>query len=417
MKVSIIAIGDELLIGQVVDTNSGMIASMINPDGWEVESVRVVADDAEAIRRAISQAFEETDVVLTTGGLGPTKDDITKQVLCDYFGGEMIYDTEVEKNVLEVVTKRGFKINPLTAAQAWVPSSCTVIQNRVGTAPLMWFEKEGKVLVSMPGVPFETKEMFATEVFPRLKQKYDTTTELTHATYIVINNTESAVAGKLDDYEKQLPPFLHLAYLPKPGVIRLRLTGRHSDRNVLAAAMSEQGATLKSILGSDIIADSDLTPAAILGNLLREQSLTIATAESCTGGNISHEITLVAGSSDYYAGSVVSYANDVKTKVLGVNIDDISNEGAVSETVVRQMAEGVAKVLGVDCAIATSGVAGPAGGTLDKPVGTVWMAVTLRGVTESRLCRFAGNRERVINHATTIAILEMIKMLIKQKKQ
>lgn len=278
MKVSIIAIGDELLIGQVVDTNSGMIASMINPDGWEVESVRVVADDAEAIRRAISQAFEETDVVLTTGGLGPTKDDITKQVLCDYFGGEMIYDTEVEKNVLEVVTKRGFKINPLTAAQAWVPSSCTVIQNRVGTAPLMWFEKEGKVLVSMPGVPFETKEMFATEVFPQLKQKYDTTTVLTHATYIVINNTESAVAGKLDDYEKQLPPFLHLAYLPKPGVIRLRLTGRHSDRNVLAAAMSEQGATLKSILGSDIIADSDLTPAAILGNLLREQSLTIATA-------------------------------------------------------------------------------------------------------------------------------------------
>lgn len=414
MKVSIIAIGDELLIGQVVDTNSGMLAREMNPDGWAVRSVRVVADNAEEILNAVKAAFEETDVVLTTGGLGPTKDDITKQVLCDFFGGSLIYDKAVEANVLEVVAKRGLKINQLTAAQAWVPSSCRVIQNRVGTAPLMWFEKNGKVLVSMPGVPFETQEMFHTEVFPQLKQRFPDKACLQHRTFIVIGYTESALAEKLDGYEKDLPANLHLAYLPKPGIIRLRLTGTDTDVARLTAEMARCSDSLCAAIGHGVISREDKSIAEILGDLLRRRNLTIATAESCTGGNIAHEITQVAGSSDYYKGSVVSYANEVKSRQLGVDPEVIRSEGAVSEPVVRAMAEGAARLLDTDCAIATSGIAGPGGGSAQKPVGTVWMAVTIAGRTVSRCKRFAGNRDRVINHATTTAQIMMIEALTGQ---
>lgn len=412
MQVSIIAIGDELLIGQVVDTNSGMISREINPDGWSVRSVRVVADDAEEIKRAIKQAFDETDVVLTTGGLGPTKDDITKPTLCELFGGELVYDKKVEANVLEVVRKRGLKINPLTAAQAYVPSSCRVIQNRVGTAPLMWFEKDGKVLVSMPGVPFETQEMFCTEVFPMLKHRFPRKDALQHRTFIVIGYSESVLAGVLDDYEKAMPSNVHLAYLPKPGLIRLRLTGTDTDASRLEAVMAEQSDKLASILGKSLICREDKTIAQILGDMLRDKGYTMATAESCTGGNIAHEITQVAGSSDYYKGSVVSYANEVKEGLLGVDGTALATEGAVSEPVVRQMSEGVSRALNTDCAVATSGIAGPGGGTADKPVGTVWISATKRGQTESKCYHFAGNRDRVINHATTMAQIMLIKMLI-----
>ena len=412
MQVSIIAIGDELLIGQVVDTNSGMISRMINPDGWSVRSVRVVADDAEEIKKAVTQALTETDVVLTTGGLGPTKDDITKPVLCELFGGELVYDTAVERNVLEVVRKRGLKINPLTAAQAYVPSSCRVIQNRVGTAPLMWFEKDGKVLVSMPGVPFETEEMMRSEVFPQLKKRFPRQDALQHLTFIVIGYSESVLAGMLDGFERELPANIHLAYLPKPGLIRLRLTGTDSDASKLGEEMERQSAKLESLLDKSLISKEDKTIAEILGDKLREKGYSVATAESCTGGNIAHEITQVAGSSDYYKGSIVSYANEAKQNLLCVDPADIEAEGAVSEPVVRQMAEGAARALHTDCAIATSGIAGPGGGSAEKPVGTVWIAATAAGVTTSKCHHFAGNRDRVINHATTMAQIALIKMLM-----
>ena len=412
MEVSVIAIGDELLIGQVVDTNSGVISREITPDGWTVRNTRAVGDNAEDIKRAITQAFEQTDVVLTTGGIGPTKDDITKQTLCDYFGGELVYDTAVEKNVLEVVAKRGLKINPLTAAQAYVPSSCSVIQNRVGTAPIMWFEKEGKVLVSMPGVPFEMKEMFATEVFPRLKQRFQSDIAVEHRTFIVINYSESVLAGKLEKFENDLPGNIHLAYLPQPGIIRLRLTGTDTSKARLSDTLDSLSAQLDDIVGADIICKEDKTPAEILGDLLRKKALTLSTAESCTGGNIAHCITLVPGSSDYFKGSAVTYANEIKSAILNVSQADLEQHGAVSEEVVRQMAEGATATFHTDCAIATSGIAGPSGGTPDKPVGTVWMAATLDGKTVSECRRFAGNRERVINHATTIATLLLIKLLL-----
>lgn len=413
MEVSIIAIGDELLIGQVVDTNSGWIAQEITPYGWRVKSVRVVADNANEIKKAVSDAFNETNIVLTTGGLGPTKDDITKQTLCDFFGGELIYDKEVEKNVLEVVAKRSLKINPLTAAQAYVPSSCRVIQNKVGTAPIMWFEKDGKVLVSMPGVPFEMQEMMHTEVFPQLKKRFqkDETVEL--KTFIVIGYSESLLAAALEEFENNLPKEIHLAYLPKPGLVRLRLTGVSKNSDDLTTKMEQAEQSLKQTLGESIICDKDMSVAEILGGLLSKKQFTVSTAESCTGGNIAHEITAVAGCSSYFKGTVVAYANEVKQNVLGVSQETLEKEGAVSEPTVRQMAEGVAQKLHTNCAIATSGIAGPGGGTDEKPVGTVWIAATANGKTVSELYHFAGNRSRVINHATTMAQLMLIKMLLK----
>lgn len=411
MKVSIITIGDELLIGQVVDTNSGTIAREINPDGWAIESIRVVADAADQIEHAVRQALSETDIVLTTGGLGPTKDDITKETLRKIFGGEMILNKAVEKNVLEVMRKRGLQINALTAAQAYVPSSCKVIQNRVGTAPLMWFEKNGKVLVSMPGVPFEMEEMFHTDIFPMLKQRFPETESICHRTFVVAGHSESKLATILEKFEQEMPGNIHLAYLPKPGVIRLRLTGHDIDSNRLSATMDALSDKLDSILGKNLICKGDKTPAEILGSLLKDKSLSVATAESCTGGNIAHEITQIAGSSSYYKGSVVAYANETKTNILGIDAETIEKEGAVSEPVVRQMAEGVAKRLSTDCAIATSGIAGPSGGTPEKPVGTVWIAATYSGKTVAKLFKFAGNRNRVINHATTMAELMLIEII------
>lgn len=411
MEVSVIAIGDELLIGQVIDTNSATIAHEINPDGWEIKSIRVIADNKEEIKKAIESAFKETNVILTTGGLGPTKDDITKQTLLEYFGGEMIYDKSVEKNVLEVVGKRGLKINPLTAAQAYVPSSCRVIQNKVGTAPLMWFEKDGKVLVSMPGVPFETEEMFHTEVFPQLKQHFKKDESVEHRTFIVVDFSESVLAAKLDEFEKNIPEGIHLAYLPKPGLIRLRLTGISKDGKWLTTQLDKLSSALETILGKSLICKEDKMPAEILGDMLRKRGLSLATAESCTGGNIAHEITLVPGSSDYFKGSIVSYANSAKENLLGVEPTTLASEGAVSELTVRQMVAGATKALATDCAIATSGIAGPGGGSTEKPVGTVWIAVSALGKTETKLCHFAGNRQRVINHATMIAEIMLIKLL------
>lgn len=411
MEVSVIAIGDELLIGQVTDTNSGAIARELNPDGWSIKSIRTIADDTDEILKAVDAAMRETDVVLTTGGLGPTKDDITKPALTRYFGGEMVYDKEVERNVLEVVRKRGLKINSLTAAQAYVPSSCRVIQNKVGTAPIMWFEKDGKVLVSMPGVPFEMEEMLHSEVFPQLKRRFMKDEAVEHRTFIVEGYSESVLAGKLEEFESQIPEGIHLAYLPKPGIIRLRLTGISRDKEWLESQMGALTNNLESIIGDNIISEEDKMPAEILGDILRKRKLTVATAESCTGGNIAHEITTVAGCSDYYKGSVISYANSVKENQLGVSRDILESEGAVSEPVVRQMAEGVAALLQTDCAIATSGIAGPGGGTTEKPVGTVWMAATANGKTVTRVQHFAGNRQRVINHASMIAEIMLIDLL------
>lgn len=412
MKVSIIVIGDELLLGQVTDTNSGEIARHIAPYGWEVEDVQTVGDEAHEITRAINRAFELSDVVLTTGGLGPTKDDITKQVLRDYFGGELKEDPEVLANVMDVVGRRGFKINKLTAAQAIVPTSCRVIQNRVGTAPIMWFEKDGRVLVSMPGVPFETREMFQSEVFPQLRKRFKSNVDIEHAVLMVTDYTESALAEKIAPWEEALPAYLHLAYLPKPGLIRLRIDGAHHDKEFITSEVRRAASELHDMLGNAVIATEDLTPAQILLKACEAKGMTLTTAESCTGGNIAHEITLIPGSSAVFTGGIVSYSNEVKMRLLGVNGETLAANGAVSIPVVEEMARGALSATGADIAVATSGIAGPDGGSAEKPVGTVCMAMaTADGRCSSMVGKFPGNRGRVIDASTTKVLIMAVKHL------
>lgn len=411
MNVSIIAIGDELLIGQVIDTNSGDIARHIAPFGWRVNDVQVVGDNADEIFRAIDNAFALSDVVLTTGGLGPTKDDITKSTLCRYFGGRLQEDPAVLQNVKEVVAKRGLKLNDLTAAQAIVPTSCRVIQNKVGTAPLMWFEKDGKVLVSMPGVPFETRQMFQEAVMPMLLDKFSSNVAIGHRTIIVTDWSESQLAMKLSDWEDALPSCLHLAYLPKPGVIRLRLDGTHPDKQYIDDQLDKYHDQLLAILGDTVICDGDETMAQIALDHLKRLGLTVATAESCTGGNIAHLVTSVPGSSAAFNGSIVAYSNSVKENLLGVSSDTLATEGAVSRQVVEQMVQGACQALGTDCAVATSGIAGPDGGTAEKPVGTVCIAAKSPAGIVSECFHFPGNRQRVIDRASTVALIMLIKQL------
>ena len=413
MKTTIIVIGDELLIGQVTDTNSGMIARLMAPHGWEVEQVMTVADDREAIREAVGRALDSTPVVLTTGGLGPTKDDITKAVLTDIFGGELREDPDVLANVREVVERRGLKLNDLTAAQAIVPTSCRVIQNRVGTAPLMWFERtDGHILVAMPGVPFETREMFSSAVMPMLLQRFPSPDHIEHRTLVVADISESALATRLAPWESALPPYAHLAYLPKPGVVRLRIDCHHHDKDFLTGEATRLHAELARLIPADhLLAVADLTPEEILLNELRQRGLSFASAESCTGGSIARRITAIPGSSSAFKGSVVAYANEVKSAVLGVNAEDIAAHGAVSQTVVEQMAAGARDRLGADIAVATSGIAGPGGGSDDKPVGTVWIATAPPEGVHSCMHHFPGSRDRVIDRAAATAILSAIESL------
>lgn len=411
MKYTTIAIGDELLIGQVTDTNSGWIARHLTPYGWEAETVRLIADDAQAITAAIDEAFKKTDVVLMTGGLGPTKDDITKPALCGYFGGELVYDEVTAANVRQVMAKRNLQVNEYTRLQAMVPTSCRVIQNQVGTAPIMWFERDGKVLVSMPGVPFETEAMMEREVIPQLIKRFHRDEVIVFRTFMVMGIIESDLAMMLDEFERDMPATMHLAYLPQPGLMRLRLTGISANAEELKAQMTCAENELRSKLGKAIIADEDIPLAEIVGRKLREKDLTLSTAESCTGGNIAHVITEIAGSSDYFKGSVVSYANDVKTRVLGVLPNDLEAEGAVSQPVVEQMVRGVSQLLGTDCSVATSGVAGPGGGSAEKPVGTVWMAAKCSDRVVSQVKRLPGDRHRVIDRATTEVLLMLLRML------
>lgn len=411
MDVAIVVIGDELLIGQVVDTNSGDIARMIAPAGWTVKYVTTVHDDAAAIREAIEEAMSEVDIVLTTGGLGPTKDDITKATLRDIFGGEMVLDTDVLNHVRTVFKRRGLNMNSLTESQAVVPDSCKVIHNELGTAPVMWFERNGKVVVSMPGVPFETRHAFRNEVLPRLLERFGDRSVLEHRTLVVTDITESDLAEKLDGWERSLPPHFHLAYLPQAGYIRLRLDAAGNNKEALCVGLDGQVRWLADFLGSHLFSTSDLTPEQVLFEELRSRNLTFATAESCTGGNIAHRITMLAGVSEVFLGSVVSYSNNAKRELLGVDAATLNRFGAVSEAVAAQMAEGACRRLKADCAVATSGIAGPGGGSDEKPVGTVCMAFATPAGTVTETFRFPGDRSRVIDRASTMALIRIVQHL------
>lgn len=413
MNVEIIVIGDELLIGQVTDTNSGWIARELNHIGWEVTEITTVRDRSREITDALNSSFGRVDVVLMTGGLGPTKDDITKQTLCDYFGGKLVFDESVFANVEAIFRRRKLTMNDSTRNQAYVPNVCTVIQNPVGTAPVMWFERNGKVLVSMPGVPTEMKTVMKEVVISRLREYFQDHSSILHRTCLVKDFTESRLSETLSDFEAQLPACIKLAYLPTPGVIRLRLTARGDEESYLQKIIDDEFFKLRTILGSHLFCGSDTTLAGALGSILAERGETLATAESCTGGNIAHEITRIAGSSVYFKGSVVAYSNEVKTRVLNVSSEILSGFGAVSRETVLQMVSGVQRLLSSDCAIATSGIAGPGGGSVEKPVGTVWIAVRYGERSEVECFCFEGDREQVIARATQSALLMLIQLMTK----
>jgi len=411
VKVEIITIGDEILIGQIVDTNSAWMATELNKCGFELAQITSVHDDTNHIVESLQMALKRADVVLFTGGIGPTKDDITKQTLTKFFNTKLVFDQSVIQNIEQLFSTRpNFVLNELTRLQAMVPEDCTVIQNVVGTAPLTWFERDGKVVVSMPGVPYEMKNAMSTEIIPRL-QKHFKTPVLFHKNVQVYGYGESSLALLIADWENELPEFISLAYLPNSGIVKLRLSGLLDDLLALEFAMNQQIDKLKNILGSAIIAFEDIPIEKLIGNILISKGLMVATAESCTGGNIAHKFTLIPGSSEYFKGSVVAYSNEVKVNVLGVSVDDLEVHGAVSQKVVEQMADGVRKLLKADVSIATSGIAGPTGGTTEKPVGTIWISVSSAEKTVSREFRFGSLREQNIIRSTQAALV-MLKEII-----
>ena len=409
MFAEIITIGDELLIGQVTDTNSAWMGRELNKVGIEVIRVVSVRDRADEITEAVDDAMNRADIVLMTGGLGPTKDDITKQTLCAYFDTELVFSEEVFENIKRVLASK-IPMNALNKSQAMVPKDCLVINNRVGSASVSWFEKNGKVLVSMPGVPQEMITVMSEEVIPRLRKKFDTEV-IIHKTFTVKNYPESVLAEKLESWEEALPESIKLAYLPKPGIIRLRLTGRGKDKEEVKSQISVEGCKLKSIL-EDAVFDEEDTPLEILiGNLLREKNLTVSTAESCTGGSIAAKLTSVSGSSDYFKGGIVAYSNEIKESLLGVSSETLKKQGAVSEETVIEMVKGAMKALKTDCAVSTSGIAGPGGGTKEKPVGTVWIAAAYKNEIRTMKQDTDRGREMNVERAGNNAFLLLLDLL------
>lgn len=420
MKAEIITIGDELLIGQVVDTNSAWMAQRLNEAGIALHQITSVHDDRQHILKALDEAFSRADIVFTTGGLGPTKDDITKHVLCEYFGTTLVEDPHVRAHIHELYKERPEALNRLTATQWLVPQSATILPNRVGSAPIMLFQKNcseafTKRLISLPGVPYEMQVAMTEQVLPyiRLKvrgERLEARGEIIHRTILVHGIPESKLAIQIEDWEDALPQTMHLAYLPKDGTIRLRLS---TYGETTAEEMDAQIAALLPLIADYVIALEDKPLETILGELLKQQNATIATAESCTGGRLAAALNAQAGSSAYFMGSVVAYANEVKEQVLGVEHDTLMRYGAVSEQTVRQMAEGVRRLMHTDYAIATSGIAGPDGGTEDKPVGTVWIAwATPEGIWAERFqFGVARLRQQITQRAVTTALVELIKLL------
>ncbi len=410
INVEIITIGDEILIGQIVDTNSAWMAVELNKAGFEIMQITSIHDDAEHIVDSLNLALKRADVVLITGGVGPTKDDITKQTLCKYFNTKLIFNQQVYNDIEQLLRYRTRAMNELTAQQAMVPENCTVIRNPVGTAPIMLFEKEGKIVVSMPGVPYEMKNAMLSEVLPRL-QKFFKTPAVIHKTVQVHGIPESALALKIEDWENALPQDIHLAYLPNYGIVKLRLSGSSNNSLELEFSINQQIAGLTEILGNSIVSFDDNPVEFLIGNLLKSNGKMLATAESCTGGNIARRITSVAGSSEYFKGSVIAYSNEVKSNILHVKTEDLEKFGAVSKEVVEQMAIGVRKLLKADVSIATSGIAGPSGGTAEKPVGTTWISVCSAESVLTKEFKFNGLREQNIDRATQEAFLLLKELL------
>lgn len=405
MRAEIITIGDELLIGQVVDTNSAWIAEQLNAYGIELYQITSVHDSREHIIAALDEAFHRADIVLTTGGLGPTKDDITKHVLCEYFDTHLIEDSRVRAHVEKLYKDRPDVLNRLTATQWLVPANAEILENRVGSAPLMVFHKGQKILASMPGVPYEMKIAMEEQILPYIGR---TTANILHKIVQVTGIAESSLAILLDEYEASMPSSLHLAYLPKDGVIRLRLS---SYGELSESEMQYWFDRLKDLTKDYLLTDTDEPLEVIVGRLLKAKGATISTAESCTGGKLGVLLNKHPGSSAFYNGTVVSYATSVKEQVLGVPAELIKKHTVVSEEVARAMAEGVRKLLNTDFSIATTGIASATGGYTKDQVGTVWIAWATPKGTFAECFHLGKLRDQITDRACIKALVGLIKII------
>lgn len=413
VKAKIISIGDELLIGQVVNTNASWLGNKLTTNGIQVISTLTIGDGEKDIMDALT-ACSDVDIVAITGGLGPTADDITKPTMCKYFDTELVFCQDAYDNVMSIFKLRGYPMSKRNEGQAYIPKACKYIPNRYGTAPCMWFEKGKTVYVSMPGVPFEMKNVFEQEILPMLLEHFKVTPYLSK----VIMTTgvgESFLADRIKDWEDNLPEFLSLAYLPQYGMVKLRLDGRHPDKALLKETLDNEIDKLVSLIGNHVFGYDEVSIAEAVFGILKAKGKTVASAESCTGGTIAKMITAIPGSSAVFKGTVVSYATEVKENVLGVNHLDVEKCTVVSQQVAEQMAIGVRKLLKTDYAVATTGIAGPDGGTEQTPVGTVWIAVATPDGVMSKINNFGKDRGNNIERAS-ITALEMLRQeLIKCK--
>ena len=403
MKATIITIGDEILIGQILDTNSRYISRALNAHGIVVAERTSIGDNRSQIVDTLDRALSQSEVVIITGGLGPTKDDITKHTLCDYFGSKLRYDEVEAEHIRTMLAARNIAFNDLNRGQAMVPECCTVLHNAHGTAPGMWFEQNGRVVISLPGVPFEMQHLRDEEVMPRLKAHFELR-EIVHRTMITFGIAESILAERIAKWEDALPDHIHLAYLPAPNVVRLRLSAYEVEGKEVRHEIDNLFEELRTIIPDNIAGFEEASVEELVHNILIERGLTLATAESCTGGAIASKFTAQAGASAYFLCGVVSYSNESKSNVLGVLMSDIAQFGAVSEQVAMAMAKGAKAISGADFAVSTTGVAGPTGGSKEKPVGTVWIGIATPDKCYAVLKNCGTDRSQIISRATAYAI-------------
>jgi nicotinamide-nucleotide amidase len=403
MDAEIISIGDELLIGQVVNTNAAWMGEKLSLNGIRTSFVSTVGDNRDHILKSISNAAERARIILLTGGLGPTKDDITKSVLCEYFKTDLRYDEEVLANVTRLFKLRGRSLTELNRRQAEVPANCQVINNEMGTAPGMWFEFNGCILISMPGVPYEMKAMMQNSILPELSKRFGEGV-IIHKTLHTVGIPESFLAAKLEEFEEDLPENISLAYLPEPGMVRLRLSAFGHNRKALTELMEEKLKTLVNLAAKYIFSESGESLEEAVGKLLLVSNSTLSVAESCSGGYLGSLITGIPGSSAYFMGGIISYSNQVKMQWLGVNGENLEQYGAVSEAVVVEMAANAREKFGTTYALSISGIAGPGGGSNEKPVGTVWIGISGPKGTKAEKFSFGEDRKLNVRLAAVTAL-------------
>ena len=411
MTAQIITIGDEILIGQIIDTNSAWMGQQLNMQGIQVGKIVTVSDTHKDITEAVDAALSEADIILLTGGLGPTKDDITKKALADYFGVDMRFSESTYNRIQRLFQKFGKSMTKAHHEQSYMPANADILMNKMGTAPGMWFEHKGKVLVSMPGVPYEMKYLMEAEVLPKLKKQFPGK-PIAHRTILTVGEGESRIADLIDPFIEALPANIKMAYLPGTGQVRLRLTGTGDDENELNALLDKKVEELKPLIAELVFGFEKEKLEEVVGRMLLEKGKTLATAESCTGGFLAHKITSIPGSSAYFMGSVIAYSNAVKMNQLSVKPDTLKNHGAVSEETVKEMMQGALDLLKTDLAIAISGVAGPDGGTPEKPVGTIWIAIGDKNNTKTYQLNLWKDRMKNIEYTTTVALNVIRKFLL-----